>query len=207
MTALSNTDLLTRLGLLIRPSFFEKAFCAELRSEIDSAPRHQVPVYSERLDGEEVDAGERVGWRAAVAPRTLEAVTDRLVAARGIVAGWFNVPISGCEPPQFILYGSGGFYRPHRDSATPDEPVPEMFKARKISAVVFLSGEADTPAPARHVGGSLTFYGLIPDERWRDVGFPLRGEEGMLVAFPPMLLHEVSPVMRGERVTVVTCFY
>jgi SM-20-related protein len=46
----------------------------------------------------------------------------------------------------------------------------------------------------------------MDDERARSVGFPLIGEAGLLLAFRPNLVHEVTPVTHGERCTVVTWF-
>jgi predicted 2-oxoglutarate/Fe(II)-dependent dioxygenase YbiX len=52
----------------------------------------------------------------------------------------------------------------------------------------------------------LTFYGLLPGPAWERIGFPLRGEEGLLVAFRSEILHEVTAVRQGDRYTIVTWF-
>ena len=72
--------------------------------------------------------------------------------------------------------------------------------------MVFLNG--DTPEDqAGYSGGSLIFYGLMDDDASAEsVGLPLAGEAGLLVAFPPHVIHSVSPVTAGERYTVVTWF-
>jgi predicted 2-oxoglutarate/Fe(II)-dependent dioxygenase YbiX len=40
-----------------------------------------------------------------------------------------------------------------------------------------------------------------------NVGLPLAGEAGLLIAFPSHLVHSVSPVTAGERYTLVTWFF
>jgi predicted 2-oxoglutarate/Fe(II)-dependent dioxygenase YbiX len=36
---------------------------------------------------------------------------------------------------------------------------------------------------------------------------PLEAEEGLLIAFPAGVLHEVTPVLRGSRYTLATWYY
>ena len=50
--------------------------------------------------------------------------------------------------------------------------------------------------PGRHV--------QRPEQGDRQVGLPLVGESGLLVAFDSNLTHAVTPVTHGERYTVVT---
>ena len=49
-------------------------------------------------------------------------------------------------------------------------------------------------------------YDLLGQPGLKGAGFPLRGQTGLLIAFPSGLPHEVRPVTRGERLTVVTWF-
>jgi predicted 2-oxoglutarate/Fe(II)-dependent dioxygenase YbiX len=37
-------------------------------------------------------------------------------------------------------------------------------------------------------------------------GFPLQPEEGLLIAFPSRMMHEVQPVTRGKRYSIVTWY-
>ncbi len=63
-----------------------------------------------------------------------------------------------------------------------------------------------TPREGSYQGGALDFYGLIPDTRMTNRALSLTGEAGLLVAFPAVMMHGVSPVITGERYTVVTWF-
>jgi SM-20-related protein len=75
---------------------------------------------------------------------------------------------------------------------------------QRVGAAVFLNGEGEDGDPDAYGGGSLTFYGLLGEDEERQVGLPLMGEEGLLVAFASDLPHAVTPVTHGERYTVVT---
>jgi predicted 2-oxoglutarate/Fe(II)-dependent dioxygenase YbiX len=55
-------------------------------------------------------------------------------------------------------------------------------------------------------GGELEFYGLVDDARLKNRALPLTGEAGLLVAFRAETMHAVSPIVAGERLTVVTWF-
>jgi SM-20-related protein len=48
------------------------------------------------------------------------------------------------------------------------------------------------------------FYGLLEDPRTHGHGLAVEGEPGLLLAFRPDLLHEVTPVLHGDRYTIVT---
>jgi hypothetical protein len=52
-----------------------------------------------------------------------------------------------------------------------------------VSVVSFLNGEAEAPGGDGYCGGALTFYGLLRDPRANQLGFPLAGEAGLLIAF------------------------
>ena len=104
-----------------------------------------------------------------------------------------------------MIYREGDFFLPHEDSGHEPDDVEEV-KERQVSAVLFLNAESEVPGPDIYGGGSLSFYGLIDDPRMKGRGIPLIGEPGLLVAFRPELVHEVTPVTHGERYTVVTWF-
>jgi predicted 2-oxoglutarate/Fe(II)-dependent dioxygenase YbiX len=76
-----------------------------------------------------------------------------------------------------------------------------------VSAVIFLNSAADAREPLSYGGGALTLYGLIDDLAWRGYGFPLVGEQGLLIAFRSYVLHEVTVVTGDERYSIVTWFF
>jgi SM-20-related protein len=106
----------------------------------------------------------------------------------------------------FLIYREGDFYKPHIDN-DPDPNVDDAYSRRRVSVVIFLNDQAETPGPDCYCGGSLTFYGLIDYPRWQTYGFPLFGESGLLIAFSPDVVHEVLPVTYGERHTIVSWLF
>jgi len=193
------------LGLFVRRGFLDAPLCARLREQMRSAERNRATV---RQQGSEyaVDPGvRRVDW--AVPPEaSIAEVESRLAAIRPEVERHFRIPLAGHQPPQFLAYREGDFYVAHRDST--DEPdAAQTPKVRRVSVVVFLNDQAQEKQDDCYGGGSLTFYGLMADPRSRSTGFPLAGEEGLLVAFRSETVHEVTPVTWGERYTIASWFF
>ena len=121
------------------------------------------------------------------------------------VSEHLQVEVSGVQNPQFLIYREGDFFRRHRDS-NPDPEAAKFARERQVSAVVFLNGESSEATTDSYEGGALTLYGLMDNGQGGSIGLPVTGETGSLIAFPSDLLHEVTPVSRGERYTVVSWF-
>jgi SM-20-related protein len=192
-------------GLLGVPGFLDAEACARLRREIAGAARVSVTV------GEEggrfgVDESYRKTRRARVSSAASSLVTEQLLGLRHDVSETFGADVSGVQDPQFLVYREGDFFRMHRDR-DPAEDAARFSRERRVSAVVFLNEESADPAPDTHSGGALTLYGLIDDGRGGMVGLPVTAETGSLIAFPSDMAHEVKPVTRGERYSVVSWFY
>ena len=117
----------------------------------------------------------------------------------------FKVTLATCERPQFLMYGEGDFYKLHRDSNSEPDAF-DYLQRRKVSAVVFLNGQTETSGEG-FGQGHLTFHGLLKAPPWEMCPLPLHAESGLLVAFPSDLWHEVTPVMFGQRFTIVTWFF
>ena len=196
-------EFFAHFGFYTEREFLSPEICASLRDEMRAATGAPATVAEE--DGEAVDETYRRTKQAKVSPTTVARIGDELQKAIPGLAKHFERALVGAQPPQFLLYREGDFFRPHPDdSESPD--APEFVRQRSVSAVVFLNGT--TPGePAGYSGGSLTFYGLMDDgTRGESVGLPLAGETGLLVAFPSHLVHAVSPVTAGERYTLVSWF-
>jgi predicted 2-oxoglutarate/Fe(II)-dependent dioxygenase YbiX len=121
------------------------------------------------------------------------------------MADHFKMPLEGFEGLQFLVYFPGGFYKQHRDNSD-DPQAREAARRRRISVVIFLNSEAAGPSPGCYGGGELTFYGLMPDAAWK-CGFPLTGSPGLLIAFQSDVVHEVTPVLHGMRLTIATWIF
>jgi predicted 2-oxoglutarate/Fe(II)-dependent dioxygenase YbiX len=177
--------------------FFSHRLCERLRSEIRSSRLAPAQV---RLaaTGPHVNEGYRRTQTAQVT-----AASQHLAQVQPWICRHFQMFLAGFEPPQFLLYRPGDFFARHSDG-----PMPEQYRirpnCRKISVVVFLNGEGESNSEASFTGGALSFH------RFDDpatVGVTVTGAEGLLVAFPAFQDHEVMPVVRGERLTVVSWYF
>jgi len=107
----------------------------------------------------------------------------------------FGVPLTAYEEPQFLRYGPGSFFTAHRDRPRSGHLDTSD---RKASFVIFLNNDFE--------GGELTFYELLDDPGFAGAGFPCDAIPGLAIAFRSEIIHEVTPVTRGERFTIVTWF-
>src|SRR5215831_3483487 len=197
-------DFFGRLGLFVIEGFFDADLCQRVLHEVQSATQIPVSVLDGYTFEERVKEDTRRTRRGTVGATSERLVESRLAAVKPSLESHFGVTLEGCEKAQFLVYGEGDFFRPHRDRD--DEPgKPRYIRDRKVSVTIFLNDER-TGAPA-YRGGALTFYGLITDPRWEKYGFPLTGEAGTMVAFRSDVLHEVAPVDEGHRYSVVTWFF
>ena len=200
------SGLMSRLGLFLRPGFIPENLCEALQDDLLERAGGAAEVF--------------VGDHGCVLPdirRTLELpvaetlradVQARLPGIRPALSTHFGRALTGSEGVGFLLYEPGGFYRPHRDRARHDAAAGGSATFhRLVSVVVFLNGAAEPPGPFQYAGGRLTLYGLIDEPAWRDVGFPIDAEPGLLVAFDSATLHEVTPVVAGRRLSAVDWFY
>jgi SM-20-related protein len=191
-------------GLLAVPGFLERDLCREIRQEMASAG--QVPATARVADRSyAVDQQSRKTNWAEVSEETSSLVSERLMSLRDDVAKSFDIEVSGVQRPQFLRYREGDFFAAHQDRGS-DRKGAEFARQREVSTVIFLNDETDEPLPDTYEGGSLTLFGLL-DSGDRSVGLPVQGEAGALIGFPSEMLHEVTPITRGERFTVVSWFY
>lgn len=182
--------------------FFDAETCARLRSEARSAASRPAILWKPGV-GNVVDESLENATQVRLSEETRSWVEARLLGLKPALERHFEIVAASYQSPQVLVYRQGGFVAPHRDS-TIGPNVPEQLTTRRVSIVIFLSGEAEEPGPDAYGGGCLTFYGLLNDPQLEWCGVPLRGEEGMLVAFHPEVVHAVTPVTFGERHTIVT---
>lgn len=100
---------------------------------------------------------------------------------------FFNFDLSMIENLQFTYYNSSenGCYKSHVDPLNWKNP-----HNRKLSVVVQLSD------PAEYEGGELKLYTSYNPTT-------IEREKGMVITFPSYTLHEVTPVTKGERYSLV----
>ncbi len=197
-------DFFARLGLFVVRGFLDSALSAQLREKLRAVPMGPTKVINV-TEGERVDEGIRRSKQAQVEASTASLVIERLQALRSQMEERFQVPLGHCEEPQFLVYREGDFFAAHRDS-NDDPRARQELRKRRISVVIFLNGQSGDGEPDSFSGGALILYGLIDSPEWKNYGFPLEAEPGLLIAFPAEVFHEVEAVTRGQRFSVVSWF-
>ncbi len=205
-----NLDFFNRLGLFIEKDFLTNDFCTQYLAEVHQSSIHPVNIVQHNgttgVVSTLLEKKQRKTNQIAVSSATKEYVRSRLLAIKPTLEHHFKLTLTDCQKPLFYLYKEGDFFEMHRD-CTNQLDVPEFIQKRRISVVIFINSWSDDAKLGFYNGGSLTFYGLIDSPQWQEYGFPLFGEQGLLVAFPSDVLHEVKPVIYGDRYTIATWFY
>jgi SM-20-related protein len=196
-------NFLSERGLYVVKSFLNAAECAEICAEMRDSVF--TPSRVERKGLSVLDDEVRRNSQATVSAATYAWLDARVAALKDPLADHFRVALATFERLTFLLYRQGDFFLPHIDSGTAPE-TPDLIKSRKVVLSLFLNDERLGSEPGSYGGGSLTFYGLIPDPPWSQMGFAAAGHAGLLIAFPATMIHEVTPITRGERLSVVTRF-
>ena len=189
-------------NLCLVRNFFDERLCGEIIAELSHAPQTPAMVYGHK-DAGSVDERMRKVTRLVSSAETTELVRHRLLMIREEVGAHFGITLTRCEDPQFLRYRPGDFFVAHQDGNT-GLMLSEREQSRKISIVIFLNRQSETPAPGSYGGGSLVFtewrYGRTPGQ------YGLTGEAGMLVAFPSETTHEVVPITSGDRYSIASWY-
>ena len=182
--------------LFVVPQFFQPRLCETILAELKTLDGSAATVYGRATSGS-IDQNVRRTPRVKPPDETIELVKRRLWSCKEAVEKHFGVTLNECEEPQFLRYREGDFFVAHQDGNTGLLRLDT--ELRRISTVVFLSRESDTPEPNAYCGGSLVFTDLRHS-------FHMRAEPGTLVAFRSETTHEVTPVTHGERYSIASWY-
>jgi len=204
-------EFFQRLGLYAIDGFLDPEACRDLRDAVQSGSWRAGTVGNVEGTDFSVDARVRsVRW-VNIGETIASTIRERLLNVKPAVADHYHTTLSACEPLQFLAYGVGDHYKPHRDhydeSVQSAEEKTGTSKARRVSAVIFLNNRSENTAPNHYGGGALTFYGLFDNPTGDTLGIQLEADEGLLITFPSGMLHAVAPVTHGERYTIATWFF
>jgi SM-20-related protein len=194
-------DFFSRLGLFVVRDFLDAETCSRLRAEAGAAKKVPGAVGGEGSEYR-VDHESRKTGIATVPDEAEGVVAERLSPLIPEIARHFSIEVEGRQSLQFLVYGEGDFFEPHRDR-NDSKDAAAFSKTRQVTIVIYLNGESDQSSGS-YAGGALTFYGLLDGGRGQEVGLPLVAEPGLLVAFNSNLTHAVTPITAGERYTIVT---
>ena len=199
--------ILGHLGFFSRRGFLSRELCRLIRGEMAAANRVPAMVRPVGEASGVVDQKTRRTGIASVSASTRSIVEDHLRATKPALEQHFRVQLSGWQRPRFYVYEEGDFFTPHRDRDAEDPAAPDWIKARQVSVSVFLNDEQGGADGESYRGGSMVFHGRRSDGRGEGFAIPLESEEGMLVAFRSDWIHEIRPVTRGRRYSIVTWFH
>jgi predicted 2-oxoglutarate/Fe(II)-dependent dioxygenase YbiX len=197
-------DFFAKFGFFVCQDLLDPETCSRIRSEMAAAPSALATVVERTGPQEAVDEATRRTKSAKISEATKNNMIERLSGLRPSLETHFNVTLQKCQQPQFLVYRAGDFFKAHEDNSL-DPEAPDYVKDRKVSVVLFLNSESETESEG-YSGGSLTFYGLLNDDKGKGLGFPLIGRAGLLVAFRSETLHGVTSVVNGKRYSVVSWF-
>lgn len=194
------------LGMFVAPGFIDAVECSSLRREMQLSPTTPAGILDGKKNQLTVDEGERRTEAATVSPETRALIAARLMAIRPSLEKRFGVELAGCEPPSFLVYKEGFYFLRHTDaSRNPEAPV--KFRQRRVTVSIFLNGEGGENQPDTYGGGSIIFHrSPIAELDTKHPGLALTGEEGLLIGFDSFWPHEVQPISRGTRYSIVTWF-
>ena len=148
-----------------------------------------------------VDPLTRKVTRVAVAAETAHSIERHLLDRKPEIENHFGVTLTEVEEPQFLHYRPGDYFVAHQDGNTP--LVFDDTRFRKISIVAFLNEYSEDEKLDTYSGGSLVLHGAFPNYDYRQ---PVANGAGTLAAFRSETTHEVTPILRGERFTIVSWF-
>jgi|SaaInl5LU_22_DNA_1037371.scaffolds.fasta_scaffold00169_1 PKHD-type hydroxylase len=159
----------------------------ELITEIGKS----IPMIEGAVDNKEsptVDARRsKISWIQPL-PHT-EFIFDRISHALNAAnSSFYNYDLTHIEDLQFSEYDESysGMYRNHTDDGF------DSATTRKLSFTIQLSD------PTEYDGGDLLLYRFKLDEPT-----VAQKEKGLLIAFPSFTIHEVTPVTKGTRYSLV----
>lgn len=164
------------LACISLPTAFGAGYVEYLRRIGDQAVFQPAAVDEE---------GSGIERRCAVAWLTAEDIMARVWNLLAMINDkYFGFELDGMEHLQYTLYRQGDYFSWHMDKGS-DSPRP-----RKLSMTLQLS------SPAEYEGGELELntgssFALAPNTL------------GSVVAFPSWILHQVRPVTKGERRSLV----
>ena len=186
------------LDLFVERGFLDASTLAEVLAAVRASQGRPATIYG-RGDSGAVDARVRRTTRLSP-PAEVEELVRRLLLSRMSAAEeHFGMGLEELEEPQFLRYEAGDYFVAHQDGNT--GMLRSEQEERKVSVVLFLNSQSETPGPNAYGGGSLLFHPRGASEPFR-----LTAEAGTLVAFRAETTHEVEPVTHGERFTIASWY-
>jgi SM-20-related protein len=191
--------LIARYNLLLTHNFFDEVSCQRVIQQAQAGGSDRATVYGQGDVGF-VNAQVRRSSRLKLPMTTIEFVNQRLIGHKTSIERHFSISLNDCEEPQFLRYDIGDFFVAHQDGNTGLLQLSSD-NERKVSVVIFLNSQGER---ADYSGGNLKFSDYRAEPEYSE--FFLPAYRGTLVAFRSELTHEVTPVTRGTRYSIVSWY-
>jgi len=209
-----SAEFFNQFGFYTVREFLDRDFCERVRKEMAAAPNREGGVIPFGETEEEVWEHFKSRLEAEMSTATIETIKGKLINEIPAAEKNYDVKLKDLQPLKFATYRTGDFYKAHMDHFTA-ENTPEQVRdippsphsvERKVAVIIFLNDEVKEPMDDCYCGGNLTFHGLMDNPVFGDYGLPIVGECGLLVTFPPSVMHEVTPVTHGNRYSIATWY-
>jgi len=187
---------------LISHRLLSRLECADLRWQL--AKSTSVPSRVLQNGVRMLDQRSRRTKKLEASLEVSALVKEKLESFLPTVRDGLQLQLRSCQTPQFYRYDEGDFFGPHRDNYGRAHSPAEVL-ARKAAVILFLNDGRHDAEFVNHdafEGGLLRLYDVVP-------GYPswtVVPEAGTIVSFPTDVLHEVTAVTRGSRLTAVTWY-
>lgn len=192
MSGLIPATFFASRGILqIYQQFLKPESCRKLIEYVKSSELIPAPVYEEPIPGQTARKTSEV----EVPYEIKRELADRVYEQLGFLNQAFNCQATQIQMMQVLRYDVGDYFRPHRDWG----PELEQVTSRRLISFVLFINTPDDPEFG-YSGGELVFH--LPQRNGMTVGLPLQPEAGLLIAFDPLLMHEVREITAGVRLSV-----
>ena len=200
-------EFFRHLGLFLIEKFLAEDDCKKLIDLIAVAPKVRGGVIGDH-GTLRMDERRRSVDDAQLPPSAVVELKQSFLDLQPDLEAHYKMPLVwGGEGPDYLLYRTGDFFKPHDDvTVYPPDPTSRIAR-RRVAVVLFLNRHAHEPGEDCFGGGLLRFYGLLNGPQWQDCPLGLEPQPGLLVAFPSRLVHEVTPITFGERYSILTGFH
>ena len=181
---------------LIVPRLLPAGECGRLLGLARSAPVSRSVYLS--TEKSERDPGSRQSDEVALSGEALSGLRSAIADQLPRVRRHFAEPeLAVVGPARVLRYREGDFIMQHRDHGEVTQHGRTV--RRVVSFSVLLS------APADFTGGDLVGYGVHHIPGFERLGKTLRLAQGDGVFFESRMLHEVTPITRGQRFDAERC--
>jgi len=191
------SKILNSLGIYAVEEFFKQSECKQLCSEMNASAKSQARTYTQSENLEKVDHQVRKTQYCKIADTSHTSIMTKIKGIRSDLEHFFGAELADkFEPPKYLRYGEGDFFAPHTDGQL----------NRKINISININSTDPAQSDLVYAGGQLQFYGLIKQKGFADRAISAPCDAGTLLAYPVDVIHEVTPVLKGARFSIVSRF-